>query len=92
MNARSTSPFLEVLRRYRREVLISVSIVVMWTVCTYVLLFYMQTYAIHVLKLPASAGFAGSMASGVIMMLTAPFSAGWLIVADTSACCQAQPC
>ncbi|MBX9431966.1 MFS transporter [Ralstonia nicotianae] len=76
-NARTNSPFLEVVKRHRREVLISASIVVMWTVCTYVLLFYMQTYAIHVLKLPASTGFAGSMASGVTMMLTAPLF-GWL--------------
>ncbi|MHA6890505.1 MFS transporter [Ralstonia pseudosolanacearum] len=75
--ARTDSPLLEVVRRHRRAVLIGASIVILWTVCTYVLLFYMQTYAIHVLKLPSSAGFAGSMASGITMMLTAPLF-GWL--------------
>ena len=76
-NVRTSSPLLEVVGRYRREVLISAAIVVMWTVCTYVLLFYMQTYSMHVLKLPAAAAFAGSMASGVVMMLMAPVF-GWL--------------
>lgn len=74
---RAKSPLLEVVRHHRSAVFIGASIVVLWTVCTYVLLFYMQTYAIHVLKLHASTGFVGSMASGVTMLLTAPFF-GWL--------------
>jgi len=37
---------------------------VLWTVCIYVILFYMPTYSVKVLKLPQSASFIAAMVGG----------------------------
>ncbi|WP_011297073.1 MFS transporter [Cupriavidus necator] len=69
---RADSPLKEVFQAYPRETLASFSMVILWTVCTYVLLFYMPTYAVKVLNVPQSDGFVAGMVGGCTIMLFAP--------------------
>lgn len=69
---RSEQPLREVLRSYPRETLASFSMVILWTVCTYVLLFYMPTYSIKVLNVPQSTGFVAGMVGGLAIMVFSP--------------------
>ncbi|MCQ4437307.1 hypothetical protein NO135_20145, partial [Clostridioides difficile] len=59
--AKESSPLKEVLSTYPRETFASFSMVILWTVCTYVLLFYMPTYSGRTLHLPQATGFAAGM-------------------------------
>ncbi|MDN7735409.1 MULTISPECIES: MFS transporter [Burkholderia] len=68
------SPLAEVARGYRRETLVGISLVFLWTVCTYVLLFYMPTYTTQVLGLAPRAGFIACIAGGATLMVTAPLA------------------
>lgn len=69
---RADSPLKEVFQAYPRETFASFSMVILWTVCTYVLLFYMPTYAVKVLSVPQSDGFIAGMVGGCTIMLFAP--------------------
>ncbi|MDK3024250.1 MFS transporter [Cupriavidus taiwanensis] len=69
---RADSPLKEIFQAYPRETLASFSMVILWTVCTYVLLFYMPTYAVKVLKVPQADGFVAGMAGGCAIMVFAP--------------------
>ncbi len=69
---RADSPLKEVFQAYPRETFASFSMVILWTVCTYVLLFYMPTYAVKVLNVPQSDGFVAGMVGGCTIMLFAP--------------------
>lgn len=69
---KTDSPLKEVIRNFPRETSASFSMVILWTVCTYVLLFYMPTYSIKVLKLPQSTGFIAGMVGGLCIMVMAP--------------------
>ena len=69
---KSDSPLADVLRIYPRETAASFSMVILWTVCTYVLLFYMPTYSVKVLHVPQSTGFIAGMAGGLAIMVFAP--------------------
>lgn len=69
---KTDSPLKEVIRNFPRETAASFSMVILWTVCTYVLLFYMPTYSIKVLKLPQSTGFVAGMVGGLCIMVFAP--------------------
>ncbi|WP_404991110.1 MFS transporter [Cupriavidus pauculus] len=69
---KTDSPLTEVLRDYPSQTAASFSMVILWTVCTYVLLFYMPTYAVKVLKVPQSTGFIAGMAGGLAIMVFAP--------------------
>jgi len=66
------SPLSEVLSHFPHETLASFSMVVLWTVCTYVLLFYMPTYSVRILHLPQSMGLAAGMMGGLMIMCFAP--------------------
>jgi MFS transporter, MHS family, proline/betaine transporter len=68
----SNSPLREVLTRFPRETFASFSMVILWTVAIYVLLFYMPTYASRELHLPQSDGFISGMVGGLAMMCFAP--------------------
>jgi MHS family proline/betaine transporter-like MFS transporter len=70
--ARNDSPLAEVLQRFPRETFASFSMVILWTVCTYVLLFYMPTYSVRTLHLPQSTGFSAGMFGGFMIMCFAP--------------------
>ena len=69
---KTDSPLKEIISNFPRETLASFSMVILWTVCTYVLLFYMPTYSIKVLKLPQSTGFIAGMVGGLCIMVFAP--------------------
>lgn len=70
-----TDSFLkDVIRNFLRESLAGFSMVILWTVCTYVLLFYMQTYSVKVLKLPQTTGFIASMVDRLCIMVRVPIA------------------
>ncbi|WP_039875837.1 MFS transporter [Herbaspirillum frisingense] len=69
---KTDSPLKEVIRNFPRETSASFSMVILWTVCTYVLLFYMPTYSVKVLKLPQTTGFIAGMVGGLCIMVLAP--------------------
>jgi MFS transporter, MHS family, proline/betaine transporter len=70
--ARENSPLKEVLSQYPRETFASFSMVILWTVCTYVLLFYMPMYSVRALHLPQATGFASGMVGGLMILCCSP--------------------
>ncbi|SAK75719.1 MFS transporter [Caballeronia ptereochthonis] len=70
--AKPKSPLAEVLSSFPRETFASFSMVILWTVCTYVLLFYMPTYSVRTLHLPQSTGLTAGMIGGVMIMCFSP--------------------
>ena len=70
--AKAKSPLKEVLADFPRETFASFSMVILWTVCTYVLLFYMPTYSVRTLHLPQSTGFIAGMMGGLMIMCFSP--------------------
>jgi MFS transporter, MHS family, proline/betaine transporter len=70
--AKKDSPLVEVLQHFPRETFASFSMVILWTVCTYVLLFYMPTYSVRTLHLPQSTGFIAGMIGGLMIMCFSP--------------------
>jgi MHS family proline/betaine transporter-like MFS transporter len=73
---KSKTPLADVLRDYPWQAFASFSMVVLWTVCIYVILFYMPTFSVRVLKLPQSASFIAAMVGGGVITLCSPFT-GW---------------
>lgn len=70
-------PFSEVLKIYPRETFTTFSMVILWTVCIYVLLFYMPTYAVKTLKMPQSMSFIAGVIGGLIITVLSPFVGAW---------------
>jgi MHS family proline/betaine transporter-like MFS transporter len=68
----ATTPLRDVIREYPRGVLSSLLMVVLWTVCTYVILFYIPTYAVKYLHMPQREGFISGIVSGAVLMVMAP--------------------
>lgn len=71
---RAHSPLKEVLRQYPRETLVSFSLVALWTVCSYAILFYLPSYAERVIGLTEREGFTGGMLGGVVLTLCTPIA------------------
>ncbi len=69
---RATSPLRDVIRSYSSELVISFSLTVLWTVCLYVLMFYIPTYSVSVLHLPASSGLTAVMLGSIVVLVFAP--------------------
>ena len=69
---KSDSPLTEVLRDYPRQTAASFSMVILWTVCTYVLVFYMPSYAKQQLGLPLGATFQSTALCGAIILVLCP--------------------
>lgn len=70
-------PFREVLSNFPRETFTTFSMVILWTVCIYVLLFYMPTYAVKTLKMPQSMSFIAGVVGGLIITVLSPFVGAW---------------
>ncbi|WP_354681845.1 MFS transporter [Cupriavidus necator] len=70
-------PFSEVMKNYPRETFTTFSMVILWTVCIYVLLFYMPTYAVKTLKMPQSMSFIAGVIGGLIITVLSPFVGAW---------------
>lgn len=69
---RAETPLRDVIREYPRQVVSSLLMVVLWTVCTYVILFYVPTYATRSLHMPQQEGFISGIVSGAVLMVMAP--------------------
>ena len=69
---RERVPVVEVFRDHGRSVAVGFGLVVFWTVCSHVLLFYMPVYAVNVLKLEASAGFVAVLVGASIVFGVTP--------------------
>ncbi|RKP52361.1 MFS transporter [Trinickia fusca] len=70
--SRARTPAVEVVRTWPREMLTGFGLVIFWTVCSYVLLFYIPTYASKVLKLAPSAGFIAVLVGASIVLTVTP--------------------
>jgi MHS family proline/betaine transporter-like MFS transporter len=68
----ANTPLRDVVREYPRAVLSSLLMVVLWTVCTYVILFYIPTYVVKYLHMPQREGFISGIVSGAVLMAMAP--------------------
>ncbi|WP_321801145.1 MFS transporter [Caballeronia sp. J97] len=68
----ASTPLRDVIREYPRGVLSSLLMVVLWTVCTYVILFYIPTYVVKYLHMPQREGFISGIVSGAVLMAMAP--------------------
>ena len=66
------APLSQVLRDHPREVLGGLGVTILWTVCTYTLVFYMPTYAKQQLGLPLGATFQSTALCGVIIFVLCP--------------------
>ncbi|MEC5407606.1 MFS transporter [Paraburkholderia sp. MPAMCS5] len=66
------TPLRDVIREYPRGVISSLLMVVLWTVCTYVILFYIPTYAVKYLHMAQRDGFISGIVSGAVLMAMAP--------------------
>ncbi|WP_454732312.1 MULTISPECIES: MFS transporter [Cupriavidus] len=66
------SPLTQVLRDHPREVLAGLGVTILWTVCTYVLVFYMPSYAKQQLGLPLGATFQSTAICGAIILVLCP--------------------
>nr|WP_241239125.1 MFS transporter [Burkholderia stagnalis] len=67
----------ELFSRHARTVLLPTLTVMGGTVSTYILTFYMPTYAIHTLGLPMKLSMFVGVASVCVMLVTCPLF-GWL--------------
>jgi len=74
---KSETPFKDVIREYPKQAFASFAMVVLWTVCIYVILFYMPTYSVRVLQLPQSASFMAAIVGGAVISICSPIT-GWL--------------
>ncbi|QCP49588.1 MFS transporter [Trinickia violacea] len=68
----ASTPLRDVIREQPRQVLSSLLMVVLWTVCTYVILFYIPTYVVKYLHMSQREGFTSGIISGVVLMVMAP--------------------
>ncbi|WP_051377025.1 MFS transporter [Paraburkholderia dilworthii] len=68
----ASTPLRDVIREYPRGVVASLLMVVLWTVCTYVILFYIPTYVVKYLHMPQREGFISGIVSGGVLMVMAP--------------------
>lgn len=73
---KSKTPLMDVLRDYPWQAFATFAMVVLWTVCIYVILFYMPTFSVKVLKLPSSASFIAAMVGGSVITFCSPIT-GW---------------
>ncbi|SAL72468.1 membrane protein [Caballeronia udeis] len=75
--AKSNTPLREVIRDYPRQTFSTISLVILWTVCTYVLLYYMPTFVVKSLGLPQGLGFRAGLIGGAVILVASPMF-GWL--------------
>lgn len=67
-------PILAVLRDYWARAALGILLTIGTTVTAYVVTFYMPTYAIHELKVPAPTALLAGLVSGVVTFIVAPIS------------------
>ena len=67
-----SAPLLDIVRNGALPILLGFGLVIFWTVCSYVLLFYIPTYAVKALKLESSAGFIAVLVGASIVLVVTP--------------------
>ncbi|WP_454813424.1 MFS transporter [Labrys neptuniae] len=71
---KSESPLRETLSVHGRGVLSGFGVTILWTVCTYVLLFYMPLYVEKFLGIPAKDAFISTTLGGIVLMFGCPIA------------------
>ncbi len=71
---KSESPLRDALRDHPRGIASGFGVTILWTVCTYVLLFYMTTYAVKQLNIPLADAFIATTIGGLVLMLGCPIA------------------
>jgi MHS family proline/betaine transporter-like MFS transporter len=71
---KSNSPLADTLRLHPRAVASGFGVTILWTVCTYVLMFYMTTYAVKQLGISLADAFLATTACGVTLILGCPLA------------------
>ncbi|WP_225770053.1 MFS transporter [Inquilinus sp. Marseille-Q2685] len=71
---KSESPLRDALAEHPRGIASGFGVTILWTVCTYVLLFYMTTYAVKQLGIPLADAFVATTIGGVVLMLGCPLA------------------
>lgn len=71
---KSESPLRDALRDHPRGIASGFGVTILWTVCTYVLLFYMTTYAVKQLNIPLGDAFVATTIGGLVLMLGCPIA------------------
>ncbi|MCR1769793.1 MFS transporter [Burkholderia glumae] len=74
--SRESVPVLDLFKNHSRSIAVGFGIVIFWTVCSYVLLFYIPTYSVKVLKLGVSAGFIAVLVGALIVFVATPVVGG----------------
>ncbi|KGM33247.1 major facilitator transporter [Inquilinus limosus MP06] len=69
---KSESPLRDALAEHPRGIASGFGVTILWTVCTYVLLFYMTTYANKQLGISLADAFIATTIGGVVLMLGCP--------------------
>ncbi|ARP97017.1 MFS transporter [Bordetella genomosp. 13] len=70
------TPLADTFAHNRLRLLLAIGTVVLGTVATYLVL-YMPTYATKTLKIPQSAAFAATLATGIVQFVVAPLVGHW---------------
>lgn len=71
---KSESPLRDALSDHPRGIASGFGVTILWTVCTYVLLFYMTTYAVKQLNIPLADAFVATTIGGLVLMLGCPIA------------------
>ncbi|MDQ0395221.1 MFS transporter [Labrys monachus] len=71
---KSRSPLRDALREHPRGIASGFGVTILWTVCTYVLMFYMTTFAVKQLGIPLADAFMATTACGVVLVLGCPLA------------------
>lgn len=69
-----TMPVYEVWQKYRRETLLSVGVVIGWTISYWVIMAYMPAYITQILKHPLWVGMSINTMLLVVFMVAVPFA------------------
>lgn len=69
---KSESPLRDALAEHPRGIASGFGVTILWTVCTYVLLFYMTTYANKQLGISLADAFIATTIGGMVLMLGCP--------------------
>ncbi|WP_371377342.1 MFS transporter [Sporomusa aerivorans] len=67
-------PVIELLKKYRRETIVNVGVVIGWTISYWVTMAYMPTYISKVLKYPLWIGMSFNTVLLIIFMIAIPFA------------------
>ncbi|MDE1179297.1 MFS transporter [Paraburkholderia sp.] len=71
---REASAFREVLKSHRRDLCVGILMIVGGTASMYIVVFYMPTYLIRVLHMPATTAFLAGCVAGAVLLIGSPLA------------------